>query len=570
MTAVALALLAAQPAVASAEYVTDGGFEAGVPSPHWEDVGAEFGFSGCDVPSCQTSDGRVHPRSGGGWIWFGGSTNADVAHLQQQVTVPAGTPAVLSFWLHAARPRAGATLRVSLGGVERFAFVDEVTDGDPEQASHPYGTYTRIEIPVPASAFDGTAQPLRFDFSTPSSPAAVAYLIDDVSLVDGLTADVSLTLSPATDTLLLGEVATQAVTVANAGPEAADVSVRGALPAGLELVSAGGDDLACTPPAGPGDDLVCDAGTIPAGQSVDGQIVVRGIVPGSSTLTLDATVAAPAVDPAPANDSATATLQIEPVADLAATIDAPDDATVGVPFDVVLGARNDGPSPATDATLTSELPAGLAVDDAPADCAVSTTTVTCDLGALADGDDLQRTLTVVPSVAGDVELDVQVAATEHDPDTANDRATASVRVAAPPLPPGPITPDPPVTTPEPPTLPVPPAPVPPVTTPEPPVAPVCLSERRFTTRLLRGRGGPGLRVPAAPSRARIVSARLSGPQGWKARNATRTRSTVNVDLRGAPAGRYTLRVRVRIAAAGRSKARTVTVTRTYRTCQPGR
>lgn len=559
--AVVVALLAAQPASAATEVVTDGGFEAGVPSPHWTDVSAVNGHSGCDTSEsvCGTGGGTAGPSSGTRWIWFGGTgTAAETAHVSQAVTVPAGRAATLSFWLWIGIPGPAATLRVSLDGTDLRTFA-----GD---AGGAYGSYAKVEIPLPGSTFDGTAKTLRFDYVTPTGTNN-NYSIDDVSLTYEDQADASASVSPTSGSVRVGDEVTYVVGLSNAGPNGASVSLRGVVPPELELVWSGGLGLSCTGSAGPGDALSCGPLSLLSGASSYAQLRFRAVAPGTASLALTSEVAEPATDPDPSDDTATATLEIEPVADLAATIDAPADATAGTPFDVVVGARNDGPSPATDTLLTTELPTGFTLADAPADCAASGTTVTCDLGTLADGDDAERTLRVVTGQVGDVELATTAASAAHDPDAANDRATAPVTVAPKPVDPGD---EPPVTTPDPPVVARSPAGAPPATTPEPPLAPVCLSERRFATRLLRGRSGPGLRIPADPSRGRVVAARLTGPRGWKARTPKRTRSTVNVDLRGAPAGRYTLRVRVRIAAAGRSRARTITVTRTYRTCTPGR
>ncbi len=570
LAALALGLLAAHPAAASAEYVADGSFEAALHgSQEWSNGSNHFVTVICDAPTCGDANQSMVPRTGAAFTWFGGTADVESAFISQQVTVPAGRPTVLSFWVRAGAPRFGSTIRVSVGDDQVWAFDEQHLDDD-DRNDHPYADYTRIEVPIPGSAFDGSPTPLRFDFTSPGASTAVNYAIDDVSLVDGPSADASASLTPTSGTAQLGDVVTYDLALTNDGPSSAAVTLRGTLPPELELVSAGGVGLSCAPPTNPGGELVCDGGMLAPGASVTGQVVVRAVAVGTPSLTMSSVVAEPAVDPNPTNDSASTTLVIEPVSDLVATIDAPSAATVDEPFDVTVGARNDGPSPATDATTTTELPAGFTVADHPADCAVSGTTVTCDVGAVAVGDELERTLSVVPASAGAVELETAVAATEHDPDPANDRSVASVLVADPPE-----EPEPPVTTPGPPTQAAPPtlpAPIPaPPVTPEPRTAPVCLSKRRFSTRLLRGRSGPGLRINASPSRARIVSARLSGgPRSWKARNAPRTRSQVRVDLRGAPASRYTLRVRVRIAATKRSKARTVTVTRHYRTCTPAR
>lgn len=444
-TAVTVGLLVAQPASA-AEYVTDGSFETGLSSPSvWTSTSSNFGTSICDAAACGTGGGPMVPRTGNVFTWFGGTSSAETGSVSQNVTVPAGRPTVLSFWLKASAPHTGTTLKVSIGGVQRWTYA-EATD-DP--VAHPYAAYTRVEIPIPGSAFAGTPTPLRFDFVSPGrASGTINYAVDDVSLVDGSLADARVALSPTTGTARVGDVVTYDVTVANAGPTTADVSVRGTLTPGLEPISSGGSGLTCTPPAGPGAQLVCTAGSLAPGAVVTDRIELRAVAVGTAGLTLTSHVAPPAHDAEPSNDSATATLEVLPV-----------------------------PGPHIDPAPAPDVPA--------------------------------------PQPKGTT-------------------------------PPSPVKP----------------------TTSEPRTAPACLVERRFVTRLIRGRKGPGLRIPASPSRARIVSARLTGPKRGKTRKVRRTRRNVTVDLRGAPAGRYTLRVRVRVPAAGRGKKpRTVTVTRTYRACR---
>lgn len=450
--AVSLGLLLAQPASADVEHITDGSFETALGSPSaWTSTSSNFGTSFCDLGGCGNAEGAMLPRTGSVFVWFGGTNDAETASASQNVTVPAGRATVLSFWLKAAAPQTGATLKVQVGGAEQWSYTE--TANEPN--GHPYAAYTRIEVPLPTSAFNGKPTPLRFDFVSPGNAGSpTSYALDDVSLTSRET-DVSVTLGTSTPSARIGDVVTYDVSVFNAGPEAADVTLRGSIPRGLELMSAGSSDLTCVPPSGAANEVLCDAGTIAPGATVGGQIRARAVAAGSAGLTVTSEVAQPIGDRDPSNDSATATIQV----------------------------LLDDPEPLPDG------PAAPPISPAPNP--------------------------VVPS-------------------------PKSQGGAAKP------------------------------TTSEPRTAPACLVERRFVTRLIRGRKGSGLRIPAEPSRARIVSARLTGPKRWKARKARHTRKNVTVDLRGTPAGRYTLRVRVRIAATRRSKARTVTVTRTYRACQPRR
>jgi hypothetical protein len=107
-----------------------------------------------------------------------------------------------------------------------------------------------------------------------------------------------------------------------------------------------------------------------------------------------------------------------------------------------------------------------------------------------------------------------------------------------------------------------PPPAPPVVTPpvvKPPVG--CLSGRRLTVRVFRGRSGKGLRVRRDLRGARVVSARLTDAAGRSVGKVTSRRLRITVDFRSLKAGVYTLRATVRLRNGKRVKAK-----RSYRTC----
>ena len=76
--------------------VADGGFEAGTPSPFWNEASTNFGTPLCDA-GCGFGGGSG-PHSGSWWAWFGGISAYEEGSVDQNVTLPSGS-ATLSFWL---------------------------------------------------------------------------------------------------------------------------------------------------------------------------------------------------------------------------------------------------------------------------------------------------------------------------------------------------------------------------------------------------------------------------------------------------------------------------------------
>jgi uncharacterized repeat protein (TIGR01451 family) len=102
---------------------------------------------------------------------------------------------------------------------------------------------------------------------------------------------------------------------------------------------------------------------------------------------------------------------------------------VGVNLTYTLTVTNHGPSAATEVTLTDTLPGTVTLVSAPAACS-GTTTLTCDLGTLADGASATVTITVQPTAAGTLTNTASVEANEHDPEMANNTAIATTTVTA--------------------------------------------------------------------------------------------------------------------------------------------
>jgi uncharacterized repeat protein (TIGR01451 family) len=177
-------------------------------------------------------------------------------------------------------------------------------------------------------------------------------------------ADLTLSLSDAPDPVPPGGLLTYTLGLTQAGPShAATVQLSDPLPAGTafdSLVAPAG--WSCTTPAvGATGTVSCTIASLAPGSTSFTLVVAvdPGVVVGSS-LSNTATVASATSDPAPAENSATAsTLVGSGTADLALTLsDAPDPVVAGSTLTYVLGADNAGPANATDAILSDTLPPG--------------------------------------------------------------------------------------------------------------------------------------------------------------------------------------------------------------------
>jgi len=119
-------------------------------------------------------------------------------------------------------------------------------------------------------------------------------------------------------------------------------------------------------------------------------------------------------------------------ADLSITkTDAPDPVSVGSNLIYTITVTNNGPDAATNVTVVDTLTASVSFVSATASqgsCS-GTTTVTCNLGGIANGANATVTIAVTPGTAGTLNNTATVSATETDPNAANNSATASTTVA---------------------------------------------------------------------------------------------------------------------------------------------
>jgi uncharacterized repeat protein (TIGR01451 family) len=122
-----------------------------------------------------------------------------------------------------------------------------------------------------------------------------------------------------------------------------------------------------------------------------------------------------------------------PSADLSLTNrDSADPVTADSPVTYTVRATNNGPADATNVVVTDTLPTTVmlgSVTPSQGSC-TGTTTLTCNLGTLANGANATVTIAVTPVAPGSISNSASVSATQPDPSGANNSATQSTSVAA--------------------------------------------------------------------------------------------------------------------------------------------
>jgi uncharacterized repeat protein (TIGR01451 family) len=259
-----------------------------------------------------------------------------------------------------------------------------------------------------------------------SSPAA--------TVVTNVTpsADLAVTVTASPSPVLVQTGLAYVITATNNGPsDATDVVVTDTLAAsviaGTIVTSQGTFTLS-------GQTVTADFGKIPAGGSATLTVNVTPQTAGSvdNSATVTNTVAAE-TDPNPANNSFGLATQVTPQADLRVEL-------VGTPNPLFSGtdelytatAFNQGPSDATNVTITNTVPTGAQVvsviTSAGGSFTISGGVITATFPSLAAGASASMTVDVILSTRGQVIDTAAVAGTELDSNTDNNTATVTTSV----------------------------------------------------------------------------------------------------------------------------------------------
>jgi uncharacterized repeat protein (TIGR01451 family) len=237
-------------------------------------------------------------------------------------------------------------------------------------------------------------------------------------------ADLAVTKTDDADPVFAGETVTYTVTVTNNGPDGAvNVTLTDAFTgASVAITSVVPSQGTCTAPAGGA--FTCNLGNLANAASATVSITATTLEDGTVTNTVSA--ASDTNDPVPANNTnIVQTTTVNPRADLAVTkTDAPDPVTIGNTVTYTITVTNNGPSPASNVsltdtfsgaavTITSIVPSQGSCDAAPAN------PFTCALDEISSGSSATVTVQATANELGTITNTVSATADENDPNAAN-------------------------------------------------------------------------------------------------------------------------------------------------------
>jgi uncharacterized repeat protein (TIGR01451 family) len=248
----------------------------------------------------------------------------------------------------------------------------------------------------------------------------------------GIAADLQVTETRSPATVNPGSDATFTITVKNNGPQdAPNVVLTDNLPAGATVQS-------ITPSAGvtcgTGDPFTCTLASLASGDSATVVVVLRPtLASAGSTLANPVSATSDTNDPNPDDNSATASVDVNPAADLrvSASVDH-STAAVGDTLNYLFTVTNDGPSTATSPALLVHLPAGATIvsvtPSSGASCPSSGANRNCTFPAVASGATVTVAvqLQVTNANAGStIAVSGDASAAEFDPTAGNNSASAT-------------------------------------------------------------------------------------------------------------------------------------------------
>jgi len=260
--------------------------------------------------------------------------------------------------------------------------------------------------------------------------------------------DLAITKTDAADPVAPGEALVYTIIVTNNGPsDATGVNVVDNLPDGIRITSANSTVGTVTIPASAqdtiaanNDDLTVAIGNLAVGASAT--ITVNAVVlpdfrAAGGTITNTAIVSSSTpglTDSNTANNTASETTTLTPEIDLRVTkTDSPDPAIAGNSLTYQIIVTNDGPSTATNVSISDTLPAGVTFTNVITTQGTATNNngvVTGALGTLAPGAAATVTITVGinPATRGSLTNTVTASAAETDTNTTNNTASTTTTI----------------------------------------------------------------------------------------------------------------------------------------------
>jgi len=248
--------------------------------------------------------------------------------------------------------------------------------------------------------------------------------VDSTSFNPTIIADLAVTKTASSAQVAAGGTVTYTIVVSNNGTsDAANAVLSDTLPTGLTVVSATTTSGSCTTTSA---SVECTWPSLAQGASstVTVQALVAADAP-AGTLTNTASVASPAEDSNPANNSDSAEVEVVQSADISVVKTADASAVPGGDFGYTLTIANGGPSVARGVVASDTLPVGFTLDATPAGCTVAGSTLTCAVGDLAVGQSVQIRIegALAESATGALSNTATVTSPTPDPDPSDNTST---------------------------------------------------------------------------------------------------------------------------------------------------
>ena len=288
-------------------------------------------------------------------------------------------------------------------------------------------------------SFANPATPYTSFTATATGPdgSTTEFTANYPKVLSGPQADLSVTNSAASGTVVVNNSVTLVETITNSGPNAASgVVLTDSLP--TSFVNAQIQSTIGTLTLDSNNVLTVNVGTLLSGQTVT--VTIVAIASAAGTFADSPGVGSTTFDPNYLNNQTTQTITVtpsgaSPSADLAITqVASPTSGTVGANLTYVVTVSNLGPNTSTNATVNDFLPSGVklvsATSSQGAQATVNGTLVTDNLGTIAAGASATLTIVVKPTAAGSIVNAANVSGNQPDPVSSNNSSSLTTTVVA--------------------------------------------------------------------------------------------------------------------------------------------
>lgn len=264
-----------------------------------------------------------------------------------------------------------------------------------------------------------------------SNPANDTFIVS--TRVLPLTADLVMTMNAQPNPALVGGELTYNMTVTNRGPSlAAGTTVTATLPTNVAIIAVSSSQGSSTVTS----NVVTFAlGGVSNGGAAGLAITCRPLAPGNLVATARVTSNLP--DPITVNNTATASVAVNPAADLAVGLTSyPNPAVLFSNYYYFIAVTNRGPNSASGVTVNQSIPAGVRVISNFVSQGSATTvagggTVIASLGVLGAGSTATVIITVRGTNVGTFTAGATVSSAQADANLGNNSASVTTEVALP-------------------------------------------------------------------------------------------------------------------------------------------